>query len=149
MIHHVGVVASQPYAERVLGLMRRLSIMAVVGTRRIEEWSCDCWLYEVMPLDLRRGLVSYSAKFELVVPYGESPLLRWLHERQQATGHFAGLHHFAVQVANVWAVSAQLRKVGVPLVAEEPVEGVCNTLVNFIHPKYLGVMVELVEVRRE
>jgi len=146
MIHHVGIVASQPYAESVLRLMQRLSQMSVIGTRRIEEWRCDCWLYEVVT-PISKGCSVHGARFELVIPYEGSPLLRWLHERQAATGHASGLHHFAVQVPDVRAMSAQLKKAFVPLVSEEPVEGVCNTLVNFIHPKYLGIMVELVEVR--
>ncbi len=132
MIHHVGVVASDSQSSRVLSTFQLLYRMSLVGYKKIGTWHCECYMY-------RLGTTYPAAMLELVVPYG-GKLTEWLAERGVT------LHHVAVQVEDVRATSRQLVASGVPLVAEEPVEGVCNTLVNFIHPRHAGIMIELVEV---
>jgi methylmalonyl-CoA/ethylmalonyl-CoA epimerase len=57
-----------------------------------------------------------------------------------------GLQQLAYRVADIEAVSAQLRDRGLRLLYDEPRRGTSDSRVNFIHPKDAGgVLVELVE----
>jgi len=57
-----------------------------------------------------------------------------------------GLHHLAYRVPDVAAALADLRKLGVRLIDEEPRRGSRGTTIAFAHPSDLGgVLVELVQ----
>jgi len=57
-----------------------------------------------------------------------------------------GMQQLAYTVADIDAVSEQLRAAGLRLLYDQPRRGTANSKVNFIHPKDAGgVLVELVE----
>ncbi len=61
-----------------------------------------------------------------------------------------GLHHIALEVADVSSAVAELMDRGVEMVDEKPRSGGAGTLIAFIHPKATaGLLVELVEVLTE
>ncbi len=131
MIHHVGIVG-QRYANQLLILMRKFGKdkLNLLDTKTIVEWQCECRMY-------RYG---EGSLFELVTPTG-GKLLEWANEHGPNS-----LHHFAVEVEDIRETCRLLTQQGVRLVSDHPVAGVCNTLVNFVHPSYCGVMLELVEI---
>jgi methylmalonyl-CoA/ethylmalonyl-CoA epimerase len=57
-----------------------------------------------------------------------------------------GLHHIALQVDDIDATLAKLRKSGVPLIDQTPRTGTAERRVAFLRPKACrGVLVELIE----
>jgi methylmalonyl-CoA/ethylmalonyl-CoA epimerase len=57
-----------------------------------------------------------------------------------------GIHQIAYRVADITAVTDELRAKGLRLLYDEPRHGTAGSRVNFIHPKDAGgVLVELVE----
>ncbi|MFQ6090153.1 MAG: methylmalonyl-CoA epimerase [Candidatus Bipolaricaulia bacterium] len=81
-----------------------------------------------------------GTRIELLWPLGEGPLAGFL-ERQGE-----GLHHLAIEVADIEGELQRLREAGVQLVEERPREGLGGSKIAFIHPKSMnGVLIELVE----
>jgi len=126
----VGIVC------RDASLLERLLRLAAVGERapafrHVPEFQCDCYLL---------------GQIELVVPEGPNkagmPLQRWLDARGTS------LHHIAFEVDDVEVQAARLREAGVPVVLDQPVDGVADMRVNFIHPSYCGFLVEIVDTVR-
>jgi methylmalonyl-CoA/ethylmalonyl-CoA epimerase len=78
---------------------------------------------------------------ELLEPLGiDSPLARFLAERGE------GIHHFTLEVEEIEAVIAELRRAGLQFVSEIPQSGAGGSRVAFIHPRSLnGVLLELRE----
>ena len=59
-----------------------------------------------------------------------------------------GLHHIAIEVADIHAEMERLRKEGFILLNDKPQPGADNKLICFLHPKHTnGVLVELVMER--
>jgi len=57
-----------------------------------------------------------------------------------------GMHHIAVEVPDIRALLADLKKKGARLIDEEPRVGAGGCLVAFVHPSSVnGVLLELVE----
>ena len=57
-----------------------------------------------------------------------------------------GIHHIAIEVADIHASLAELKNKGARLIDETPRAGAGGCLVAFIHPSSLnGVLVELVQ----
>lgn len=57
-----------------------------------------------------------------------------------------GIHHMAMRVRDIDAVSATLRERGVTLLYDEPRHGTHGSRINFCHPKSAqGVLLEIVE----
>jgi methylmalonyl-CoA/ethylmalonyl-CoA epimerase len=55
-----------------------------------------------------------------------------------------GIHHIAIEVANIEAEMIRLSKEGFVLLNQEPKEGADNKLVCFLHPKTTnGILIEL------
>ena len=78
-------------------------------------------------------------RFEYVVPKG-GPLLKRLREVGDS------LHHVAFRVQHIEKLSRMLRDQGIHLLLDDPVKGLPPMeKVNFIRPKYFGILVELVE----
>lgn len=83
-----------------------------------------------------------ETKIELLQPLGDGPLASFLEKRGE------GLHHLAVEVADIDKELQRLREAGVQLVDERPRRGSGGTRIAFIHPKSMsGVLIELVEKR--
>ena len=131
-LHHVGIVCAD---TRVLDSLLYLAgatgerdAKREVSFRHVPEFQCDCYLL---------------GQLELVVPNGPqkegTPLDQWLR------GRGTSLHHIAFEVDDLDAQCVRLRDEGVPVVLDEPVDGVADLRVNFIHPSFCGFLVELVE----
>jgi methylmalonyl-CoA epimerase len=71
----------------------------------------------------------------------DSPVGRFLERRGE------GLHHVAIQVADIDAALAHLRSMEAELVDDAPRSGGGGHRIAFVHPRALaGVLIELVEV---
>jgi methylmalonyl-CoA/ethylmalonyl-CoA epimerase len=81
-----------------------------------------------------------EARIELLQPLGDGPLANFLEKRGE------GLHHLAVEVADIDKELQRLREAGVRLVDEQPRRGFGGSRIAFIHPGSMsGVLIELVE----
>ena len=78
---------------------------------------------------------------ELLEPLNpETPVGKFLAKRGP------GMHHVAVEVADIHASLAELKKQGARLIDETPRVGAGNCLVAFVHPSSTnGVLLELVQ----
>jgi methylmalonyl-CoA/ethylmalonyl-CoA epimerase len=81
---------------------------------------------------------------ELIEPLTpESPVGKFLDKRGP------GIHHIAIQVADIRAALGQLKQKGARLIDETPRLGAGGSLVAFIHPSSTnGVLLELVQQQR-
>lgn len=133
MIHHVGVVTHPielGFGSQLLNIFGTLGKRPVLlGSKYIKEFDCYCYMYRV----------GDGSLLELVSPKG-GKLLDWYNEHGQHS-----LHHIAIAVDDIVKETARLRELGVPILTENPVVGVNDILVNFIHPSHCGVMIELVQ----
>jgi len=82
-----------------------------------------------------------ESRIELLEPLSEdSPITNFLEKRG------GGIHHIAVEVADIRASLEKLRSAGMRLIDEEPRIGAEGCLVAFVHPKSAnGVLLELVQ----
>jgi len=82
-----------------------------------------------------------ESRIELLEPTSEdSPISKFLAKRG------GGLHHIAVEVEDIEAALAKMKKAGMRLIDETPRLGAENCLVAFVHPSSSGgVLLELVE----
>ena len=78
---------------------------------------------------------------ELLEPLGpDTPVGKFIAKRGP------GMHHIAVEVADIRASLAELKKNGAQLIDETPRVGAGGCLVAFVHPSSLnGVLLELVQ----
>lgn len=78
---------------------------------------------------------------ELLEPLGpETPVGKFLAKRGP------GMHHIAIEVADIHSSLAELKNKGARLIDETPRIGAGNCLVAFIHPSsFNGVLLELVQ----
>lgn len=126
-VHHTGVVvrsleASYPFFRDALGLpLLKEAVMEDQGVR-------------AALFDLGNSLL------ELLEPVqAGTGIARFLEKRGE------GLHHVCLEVDDIRAALADLKSKDVPLVDEEPREGLVGTIA-FLHPSALhGVLVELVD----
>ena len=92
---------------------------------------------------VEEAMISYGAgaQVQLLAPAGPTSTIAKFLDR-----HGPGLQQLAYRVADVDAVSQQLRNRGLRLLFDEPRRGTAGSRVNFVHPKDAGgVLVELVE----
>jgi len=81
-----------------------------------------------------------ETRIELLQPLGDGPLASFLEKRGE------GLHHLAVEVADIDKELQRLREAWVRLVDEQPRSGFGGSKIAFIHPRSMGgVLIELVE----
>jgi len=82
-----------------------------------------------------------ESRIELLEPTSEdSPISKFLEKRG------GGIHHIAVEIADIRASLASLKEKGVRLIDEEPRVGAGGCLVAFLHPAAAnGVLLELVQ----
>ena len=85
-----------------------------------------------------------ESRIELLEPISEdSPISKFLEKRG------GGIHHIAVEVADIEASLAQLKSKGMRLIDESPRVGAEGCLVAFVHPASAnGVLLELVQTVR-
>ncbi len=129
-IHHTGVVVRS--LEESCAFFRD-----TLGLRFLKEAVMEDQGVKAALLDLGNGLL------ELLEPIDpDTGIARFLEKRGE------GLHHVCLEVDDITAALADLKAKGVPLVDEEPREGLVGTIA-FLHPSALhGVLVELVEAPR-
>jgi len=86
-------------------------------------------------------LAGGKTQIELLEPLdGNSAIAKFLETRGE------GIHHFAVEVDDIDAVLAEMKKKGVALIDEQPQMGAEGKRIAFVHPKSTkGVLMELVE----
>ena len=84
-----------------------------------------------------------ESRIELLEPTSEdSPISKFLEKRG------GGIHHIAVEVADIEASLAKLKSEGMRLIDETPRIGAEGCLVAFVHPSAAnGVLLELVQTR--
>ncbi|HEY8558930.1 MAG TPA: methylmalonyl-CoA epimerase [Pyrinomonadaceae bacterium] len=82
-----------------------------------------------------------ESRIELLEPTSEdSPISKFLEKRG------GGIHHIAVEVADIRQTLAKLKAEGARLIDEEPRIGAEGCLVAFVHPSSAnGVLLELVQ----
>ena len=81
-----------------------------------------------------------NTKIELLEPFGEGALSRFLEKRGE------GLHHITFKVSDIYGSLKKLKEMGIRLVDEVPRTGAEGGLVAFLHPKSArNVLVELCE----
>ena len=126
-VHHTGVVVRS--LEEAYGFYRDSLGLRLVKEAYIEDQGVKAAL-----LDLGNGLLEL---LEPVQP--DTGIARYLEQRGE------GLHHVCLEVDDIEGALADLRAKGVPLVDQEPREGLVGTIA-FLHPTALhGVLVELVQ----
>ncbi len=78
-------------------------------------------------------------RIELICPTSsDTGVARFLEKRGE------GLHHICIEVDDIDAAMAELRKAGAPLIDEVPQPGAGDARVAFVHPKGArGVLTEL------
>jgi catechol 2,3-dioxygenase-like lactoylglutathione lyase family enzyme len=128
-LHHVGIV--QPSEEDAAAMM------ALLGLEEdyrgfVPEWSALCIFTKPMG----------RSPIEFVVPDG-GPLARF----NKGAG---GLHHIALQVPDLQALSDALAAEGTPMLQSAPVKGAGPFLCNFLDPRYTrGLIIEFVQILEE
>lgn len=125
-LDHIGIavkdLANARKNYRLLGLKE-------AGEERIEAQKVEVCL-------LQLG----ETRIELLQPLADGPIARFLEKRGE------GLHHLAIEVADIDVELMKLREAGVPLVDVTPRRGFSGSKIAFIHPKSMsGVLIELVE----
>ena len=88
-------------------------------------------------------MVPFGGSFlQLLMPLdADTPVGRFLDRRGE------GLHHVAIQVADIDAALAHLESDGVELVDRTPRSGGGGNRIAFVHPRALsGTLIELIEV---
>jgi len=125
-LDHIGI------AVRDLDKARenyRLLGLEEVGRERIVPQKAEACLLQLGEM-----------KVELLQPLGAGPLTDFLERRGE------GLHHLAIEVADIEGELERLRAAGIRLVDEIPRRGLGGSKIAFIHPKSMnGVLIELVE----
>jgi len=86
-----------------------------------------------------------ESRIELLEPTSEdSPITKFLEKRG------GGIHHIAVEVADIDAALAKLKAEGARLIDEKPRIGAEGCLVAFVHPSSAnGVLLELVQENKQ
>lgn len=125
-LHHVGLAVRS--LDEALKFFSGLFGLEVESTIVVEEQGMRAaWL--------KLG----DVKVELMEPIGEEgPVAKFLAKRGE------GIHHIAVNVSDINAISEALREAGIKLVYDKPRVAHDGSLYNFIHPKSAhGVLIEL------
>ncbi len=125
-VDHIGIAVRD--GEAASNLYRLLGFR-LKGKEYVEEQ--ELWAYFLEGED--------GVRIELLEPTG-GVVAKFIEKRGE------GIHHIAVEVEDVTALTEELRRRGFRTVYEEPKRGAEGTLVNFIHPKSAnGVLIEILE----
>lgn len=126
-LDHVAIAVHD--LDAALELYRDVFGLPVSGVERVEDQAVDVAFVGEEP-----------GRIELISPFMESSLTRFLEKRGE------GLHHVAVRVRDLDATLHSLKQRGVALIDETARQGAHGTRVAFVHPKGArGVLLELVE----
>lgn len=127
-IDHIGIATAQ--IDQALTLWRDALGLQVDLTEEVTEQGVRV---AMLPIG--------ETHIELLEPLSEnSPVGKFLEKRGP------GIHHVAVEVADIRASLAQLKEKGARLIDETPRRGARGCLVAFVHPSSAnGVLLELVQ----
>jgi len=130
-VHHLAIACADIMQSR--DLWSKLLNMAPPDIHILENRGVKACVFNTSNL-----------RIELVEPLGEnSPIAKFVKERG------GGLHHLALET---WDIENEMNRGisnGLNFIGDKPLEGLGNTRVIFIHPKSIGVLVELVEPPKE
>jgi methylmalonyl-CoA/ethylmalonyl-CoA epimerase len=126
-IHHVGVAVED--LDEAVATYERLFGATVERRDSLEDQGVEAVL-------LRVG----ESRVELLAPTGDdTPVGRFLARRGP------GMHHLALETADVGGALRELSAAGAELIDEHPRRGLFGTEVAFVHPSALhGVLTEVV-----
>ena len=124
-IHHVGVAVKSLEREKFWNHFLNL---------KTEEYK------EIPDQKVKIAFIPVGeTKIELLEPLGEGAVSKFLEKKGE------GIHHIAIEVDDIEAVLAQMKKEGVTLIDETPRQG-AEGKIAFIHPKSTGgILLELVQ----
>ena len=127
-LDHIGLATRE--LEEGLALWRDILGLQVDGTEEIQEQGVRV---AMLPIG--------DTHVELLEPLSpESPVGRFLSKRGP------GIHHLAVEVEDINASLADLKRRGARLIDETPRVGARGCLVAFVHPATTnGILLELVQ----
>ena len=129
-LNHLGIAAKDPEkARHFLNSVLQLDLThseTVVSQQTITT----CFTLPSVPTNL-----------ELLEPLdGQGPIARYCENKG------GGIHHLALEVADLDAMLEHLKSHQIQLINEEPVDGMGGTRVAFVHPKATGgILVEMVQ----
>ena len=124
-IHHVGIAVKSLEREKFWTNFLNL---------KTEEYK------EIPDQNVKIAFIPVGeTKIELLEPLGEGAVSKFLEKKGE------GIHHIAIEVNDIEAVLAQMKKEGVTLIDETPRKG-AEGKIAFIHPKSTGgILLELVQ----
>src|SRR5207237_1383785 len=127
-LDHIGIATNS--IEEGLAVWRDVLGLKVDSTEEVTEQGVKVCMLAVG-----------DTHVELLEPLGaETPIGKFLAKRGP------GMHHIAVEVADINASLAKLKSKGVRLIDETPRVGASGRLVAFVHPSAVnGVLLELVQ----
>lgn len=124
-IHHIGIAVKSLEREKFWNQFFNLE------TEEIKEIPDQKVKIAFIPLG--------ETKIELLEPVGEGAVSKFIEKRGE------GIHHIAVQVADIETVLTTMKASGVTLIDETPRQG-AEGKIAFIHPKSTGgILLELVQ----
>jgi methylmalonyl-CoA/ethylmalonyl-CoA epimerase len=125
-LHHVGVVC--PSERHALRLMRVLGLDER-SRGEVPEYEAVCIF----------AAGTHGSAVELVIPRGG--------KLAEFNGGAGGLHHVAIAVPSLTALTDELSRRNVQLLERKPVQGAENFICNFLPPIFSGgVIVEFIEL---
>jgi methylmalonyl-CoA/ethylmalonyl-CoA epimerase len=128
-LHHTAIAVRD--LDVTLGAIARLFGVEPLSRETVQEQGVE------------EAMVPLGGSFlQVIAPLApETPVGRFLERRGE------GLHHVAIQVADIDAALEHLRASGAELVDAKPRRGGGGNRIAFLHPRTLaGVLIELVEV---
>jgi len=127
-IDHIGIAVNN--IEQALTLYANILGLKVKNTEIIEEQKTKT---AILPVG--------ESKIELLESTDpEGPIAKHIEKFGE------GIHHLALEVADIKDALKILSRNGIPLIDEQPRKGVENTSIAFLHPKGTGrVLLELVQ----
>jgi methylmalonyl-CoA/ethylmalonyl-CoA epimerase len=125
VIHHIGVLA--------------------VNRKQIERTKTLLGLEE----SFSGYVIAYQAECVFLVGHQDPPI-EFILSEQPTMRNFnrglGGIHHFAFQVPSIAKVAEKLGQQGITMLEPKPVQGAGPFVINFLHPRTLGYIVEFVEL---
>ncbi len=127
-IAHLGI--AQPQAEKLRFVLSEVLGIACTGSEKVPSEGVEVVFF-------KPG--GSAPTLEVVVPLGEDTAVkRFLDKRGP------GLHHLALEVNDLKAISDKVKAAGLTLLYDEPQQGAHGSLIQFIHPRDTGgVLIEL------
>lgn len=127
-VDHIGIATRE--IDAALALWRDSLGLEIDSTEEVAEQGVRVTMLSIG-----------ESHIELLEPLSESsPVGKFLDKRGP------GIHHVAIQVADIRVALAQLKEKGTRLIDEIPRRGARGCLVAFIHPSSTnGVLLELVQ----